>query len=110
MIGFEHTAKDDLKETVFRVYASKRRAEVAPGVGKDTDLLIVRAGQIDAVGDAVLKELEELYKEFLASIARNLGSKISKLDIKEEASEPAPAPKSATGARRRRTGAARAES
>jgi len=110
MIGFEHTAKDDLKETVFRVYASKRRAEVAPGVGKDTDLLIVRAGQVDAVSDAVLKELEELYREFLASIARNLGSKISKLEIKEEASEPAPAPKSATRARRRGRGAARAES
>jgi hypothetical protein len=36
MIGFGHSAAAGVPETIFRVYASKRRAEVAPGVGQDT--------------------------------------------------------------------------
>jgi hypothetical protein len=41
MIGFQHTPKADYHQTVFRVYAAKRRAEVAPGVGLDTDVAVI---------------------------------------------------------------------
>jgi 20S proteasome alpha/beta subunit len=84
MIGFAHTATAELKETVFRVYASKRRAETAPGVGNDTDVWIVRASGVRVLDQDVIEELAELYKEFLASVAKNVGSRISKLDVAEE--------------------------
>ena len=41
MIALGHTGERSLHEAVFSVYAAKRRAEVAPGVGKNTDLAII---------------------------------------------------------------------
>src|SRR4051794_24783722 len=41
MIGLGHSPEAEYHTTVFRVYASKRRAEVAPGVGADTDLAVI---------------------------------------------------------------------
>jgi 20S proteasome alpha/beta subunit len=84
MIGFGHISDHDLKETVFRVYASKRRAEVAPGVGNDTDVWIVRADGITVLNKEAMEELGELYKEFLASVAKDVGQRISKLEVPEE--------------------------
>lgn len=50
MIDFGHSTKAQYHETVFRVYASKRRAEVAPGVGLDTDMAVISAGR-DSLAD-----------------------------------------------------------
>lgn len=41
MIQLRQAPTHSLHETVFAVYASKRRAEVAPGVGPDTDMAII---------------------------------------------------------------------
>jgi hypothetical protein len=41
VIGFGHAATQPVKDTIFRVLASKRRAELAPVVGRDTDLMVL---------------------------------------------------------------------
>ena len=41
MIGFGHAATQPAKDTIFHVFASKRRAELAPGVGRDTGLMVL---------------------------------------------------------------------
>jgi len=59
----QHTKDASLVETVYNVYESKRAAEVAPGVGKMTDLAIIKDGRICFAGQDVLKELENAHKE-----------------------------------------------
>ena len=61
MIGFRHTATDGLRETVFRVYASKRRAEVAPGVGTETDMAIITDAGLSWLDDEMFKQLAHIY-------------------------------------------------
>jgi len=64
MIGFGHMSARSLHQTVFACYASKRRAEVAPGVGKDTDLAVLSNKGMFKADKTMLDSLEELYQEY----------------------------------------------
>jgi len=64
MIGFGHMSGRSLHQTIFACYASKRRAEVAPGVGKDTDLAILSNKGMFKADQGTLDSLEELYQEY----------------------------------------------
>ena len=44
------------------IYDAKRRAEVAPGVGKETDLFVVTRNGISPVHALLVKELEKDYE------------------------------------------------
>ena len=59
-----HTKDQPLPETLLLVYSAKRRAEVAPGVGREgTDMFFVSTvGKYDRVGNHVLEELDKIYK------------------------------------------------
>jgi 20S proteasome alpha/beta subunit len=59
----QHTAKANLADAVYNVYEAKRAAEVAPGVGKATDMAILRNGSIMLVPEKVFQVLEEVHKE-----------------------------------------------
>lgn len=59
----QHTAASSLEEAVFNVHEAKKSSEVAPGVGKFTDMAIVRNGQIFALKPDLLAILEEFHKE-----------------------------------------------
>jgi hypothetical protein len=61
MIGFNHSPLDPLRDTLYRVYAAKRRAEVAPGVGKDTDLMVISGAGITELDDGQLSVLGSLF-------------------------------------------------
>ncbi len=50
-----------LGSTVMLVYAAKRRAEVAPGVGKDTDLRVIGVDGTMDMDESVLRKLAEVY-------------------------------------------------
>jgi 20S proteasome alpha/beta subunit len=76
MISFRHGADCGLSETIFRVYASKRRAEVAPGVGKETDIWIIRSTGIKAVAPATIAELGTLFADFETSTERTLRARL----------------------------------
>lgn len=81
MIGFRHGMDCPLSETIFRVYASKRRAEVAPGVGNDTDMLVVRADGITPVPPETIEALATLYADFQASTERTLQERLRSLSV-----------------------------
>jgi len=56
------TRDSTLADTVYRVYAAKKAAEVAPGVGSETDLAIIQNGSITSDTTALLTKAEEILK------------------------------------------------
>jgi hypothetical protein len=54
----------DFPGALLLTYTSKKRAEVAPGVGGDTDMFTIgpKLGSFTWIGDHVLQKLEEIYK------------------------------------------------
>ena len=85
MIGFGHSGTAGLRDTVFRVYASKRRAEVAPGVGQDTDLAVVSSDGVRRLGEEQLKGLADLYEDYRTAENTDLAKKLADLKLWEEA-------------------------
>lgn len=77
MIGFGHSAAADYHETVFRVYASKRRSEVAPGVGRDTDMAVISSGGVHWLTPDELEQLSTIYDEFVASTTDALTTQLA---------------------------------
>jgi 20S proteasome alpha/beta subunit len=59
----QHTKSASLVETMYNVYEAKRASEVAPGVGKLTDIAIIRNGKFCFGGAELLNTLEEAHKE-----------------------------------------------
>jgi 20S proteasome alpha/beta subunit len=84
IIGFGHTGARGLHETIFTVYASKRRAEVAPGVGHDTDMMIVTQEGVTRVEQSVLAELGEIFDEFQKPVSQEIKTKVSTLKFFKE--------------------------
>jgi 20S proteasome alpha/beta subunit len=69
----QHTAASALQEAVFNVHEAKKSSEVAPGVGKLTDVAIVRNGKTFALKPDLLAILEEVHKEKPALSAAEWG-------------------------------------
>ena len=84
IIGFGHMGARGLHETIFTVYASKRRAEVAPGVGHDTDMMIVMSDGITRVEQSTLDELEKVYGEYQRPVSQETKDKVAKLGFFKE--------------------------
>jgi len=59
----QHTPTASLIDTVYNVYEAKRAAEVAPGVGKMTDMTILTGTRICPASEEVFKVLDEVHKE-----------------------------------------------
>ncbi len=55
------TRKLSLEETLFRVYAAKRAAEVAPGVGVETDMVIISLGEVQECCKPLMDQIKETY-------------------------------------------------
>jgi hypothetical protein len=57
-----------MAETLMLVYMAKRRAEVAPGVGEQTDMIVVgpELGSSTLVGLEVMNELRDAYARIRA--------------------------------------------
>ncbi|MGE5288627.1 MAG: hypothetical protein ACM3ML_15800 [Micromonosporaceae bacterium] len=77
MIGFGHAATQPVKDTIFHVFASKRRAELAPGVGRDTDFMILSASGAMRLPDKVLATLSELYESYAAAVVASAQEQVS---------------------------------
>jgi hypothetical protein len=64
MMAFNHTFRHSLADTLRAVLFSKKRAEIAPGVGPDTDMFVVTGlGGLSLLRDDVQDELEKRYAE-----------------------------------------------
>ncbi len=59
------TGKRKIAETLYGVYMAKRKAESAPGVGKETDLGVITKQGIWFLESEQIKELESLYSKTL---------------------------------------------
>ena len=59
----QHTKSASLIETVYNVYEAKRASEVAPGVGKLTDMALIRENKIKFFGPEMMTALETAHKE-----------------------------------------------
>jgi len=88
MIGFGHTGARALSETVFSVYVSKRRAEVAPGVGRDTDLAIVNRDGIAYLDKTMLDQLESIYAEYQRPVSDEIKQRVAALPLLETEVKP----------------------
>lgn len=79
MIGFGHTGNRAIPETLFAVYAAKRRAEAAPGVGRDTDMSVVTTNGTVSLTREDLDKLGRLYEEFSKPLAEEVKKELSSL-------------------------------
>ena len=57
------TPKSSLADTLFAVYDAKRAAEVAPGVGRQTEVAVIARGDIWICPQALLDEITTVYEE-----------------------------------------------
>jgi hypothetical protein len=71
MLG-RHSWNSPLPETLLRVYAAKKRAEIAPGVGEESDMVMVQRqlGSFDLVHEDVVAKLEEQFRRTEEEIER----------------------------------------
>ena len=83
-IGFGHSAAGEYHETVFRAYAAKRRAEVAPGVGLDTDMAVISPASIHWLTPGELSQLNDIYEEFEASTSKELRKRLGTFRLGDE--------------------------
>jgi 20S proteasome alpha/beta subunit len=57
------TKNSNLVETLYRVFDAKKAAEVAPGVGQETDIAIVSAAETKQCSRELLQDLSEIFNE-----------------------------------------------
>jgi hypothetical protein len=82
-IGFGHSAASEYHVTVFRAYAAKRRAEVAPGVGLDTDMAVISTAGIHWLSEEELGQLHEIYEEFQTTTGDELKKRLGSFKLGE---------------------------
>lgn len=87
LIGFGHTSARPLPESLFAVYASKKRAEVAPGVGHDTDIVLIDSTGMTWLQKSVLESLEKIYQDYEKPLTPEMKEKVAKLDLKRPKKE-----------------------
>lgn len=64
-----HVSVRMLAPALASIYAAKKNAEIAPGVGRATDMQIVLKDAIFPVWDSVTPELERLYAKYSAEVS-----------------------------------------
>jgi hypothetical protein len=69
-----HSWDAPIPETLLRVYIAKKRAETAPGVGKDTDVFMVgpNLGQSTTIRPEVVGHLDKIYNKLKSEEAKIL--------------------------------------
>src|SRR5215469_10235702 len=81
MIGYSHSATVPLRETVFHVFSSKRKAELAPGVGHDTDLMILDVSGVVHVPKETIRALDAINDDIATAQNADLLAKVTKLTL-----------------------------
>jgi len=84
LIGFGQSHSQPIAETVFRVMSSKQRAELAPGVGRETDLVVISASGPRLITAESLREVDELCAKASAETDASLQKKAAGLRLEYE--------------------------
>jgi len=61
----KHSKKNQLKKTIYSVYKAKRNAEVANGVGKETEVIVLDEKSLNDLPQNKIEILEKIYEEEL---------------------------------------------
>jgi hypothetical protein len=67
-----HTPKSSLVETLSSVYTAKRAAEVAPGVGKETELAVISKAEVWVCTSPVMEALKNAFETRMQRTVPNL--------------------------------------
>lgn len=81
LIGLKQSPLTNLDNTIFSVYASKRRSEVAPGVGKDTDMLVINNEKITWISSENIAKIEIIYNDYMRPLPQEIVNKITELNL-----------------------------
>ena len=67
-----HSWKADTHSAVLATYYAKKNAEIAPGVGVDTDMFIIgpQLGTSDRINSKIIVKLDEEYQKLKEKIGR----------------------------------------
>lgn len=84
LIAFGHSATDGYRETVYQVYAAKRRAEAAPGVGRDTDMAVITRSGAHWLAQDDLDSLKSVYDAVEAPAREAALRKLGELRFEED--------------------------
>jgi 20S proteasome alpha/beta subunit len=77
LIGLGHSGNKSLNEAIFSVYTAKRRAEVAPGVGHDSDLLVITPMGTRRLPRDTMELLHTLFEEYERPFSPELRERIN---------------------------------
>ncbi len=84
IIGNDHQENSGLKETLFLVYAAKKKAELAPGVGNAIEMAIIRKSGIKFITQKEKNQLELLQKQLVFPREKQFQELFDKFDFEEE--------------------------
>ena len=90
LIGFRHSYFHSLFETIYAVYASKKRAEAAPGVGPATDMFIIPPITEAEAAYLTAKQIEKLdgiYKQFNQPVSAEINERLFAINLFGEEEE-----------------------
>ena len=65
MLFQKHSKNHDVKSTIYSVYKAKRNAEVANGVGKETEVMILNIDSLNSLSQDKIEILGKIYEEEL---------------------------------------------
>jgi hypothetical protein len=69
----------NIEEAINIVYAAKKAAEVAPGVGKETDISLITEGKVIDIDPEIISELSTIYDEARKSPIQEIKEKSDRL-------------------------------
>lgn len=78
-ISCRYKVEYDLTEALNIVYAAKKAAEVAPGVGLESDIYVINENDYYALDDKIISELERIYEDVHITPVEELKQKTDKL-------------------------------
>ena len=62
LVGHGQHASTDIQHTIYNVYAAKRSAELAPGVGQATEVRLITDAAVQVLGQETLDRLAAIHK------------------------------------------------
>jgi len=83
IIAVNHARTKDINQTVFTVYEAKRHAEVAQGVGKETDMMVITDGNIRTITLEELEQLASIYNQKVSPQLDEVEQSIQKLPFNQ---------------------------
>lgn len=81
LIDNKYTIKMDLNEATYLVYEAKRRSEIAPGVGSETDVFVIKDEKIIELSKEKIKDIEKIYEKRVKPKKKEIIDLIKTLEI-----------------------------